>query len=79
MRDARLKILSSNGVDRIDRILRITNIQENDGGLYRCLHNDLTLKEVSLNVLGEIEEERHMTFSFCALFVCCLSVCHCRC
>ncbi|CAF1325431.1 unnamed protein product [Rotaria magnacalcarata] len=51
VRDARLSILPMNNIDRQDRILRITNIEEQDHGLYRCIHGDITLNEIFLDVL----------------------------
>ncbi|CAF1385438.1 unnamed protein product, partial [Didymodactylos carnosus] len=34
-----------------DRILRITNVEETDSGLYRCVQGEVTITEVSLDVL----------------------------
>ncbi|CAF0941235.1 unnamed protein product [Rotaria sordida] len=51
VRDHRLSILSMNNIDHQDRILRITNIEEQDHGLYRCIHGDITLNEIFLDVL----------------------------
>ncbi|CAF2886222.1 unnamed protein product [Rotaria sp. Silwood2] len=51
VRDNRLSILSMNNIDRQERILRITNIEEQDHGLYRCIHGDMTLNEIFLDVL----------------------------
>lgn len=42
-----------NNIDRQDRILRITNIEEQDHGLYRCIHGDITLNEIFLDVLSK--------------------------
>lgn len=40
-------------IDREERILRITNIEEQDHGLYRCVRGDITLNEILLDVLSK--------------------------
>ncbi len=40
-------------IDREERILRITNIEEQDHGLYRCVRGDVTLNEILLDVLSK--------------------------
>jgi hypothetical protein len=42
-----------NSIDRQERFLRITNIQEQDQGLYRCIQGDITLNEILLDVLSK--------------------------
>jgi len=42
-----------NSIDRQERFLRITNIQEQDRGLYRCIQGDITLNEILLDVLSK--------------------------
>jgi hypothetical protein len=36
-----------------ERILRITNIEEQDHGLYRCIQGDSLLNEILLDVLSK--------------------------
>jgi hypothetical protein len=36
-----------------ERTLRITNIEEQDHGLYRCIQGDMTLNEILLDVLSK--------------------------
>ncbi len=40
-------------IDREERILRITNVEEQDHGLYRCVRGDITLNEILLDVLSK--------------------------
>jgi hypothetical protein len=40
-------------IDREERILRITNVEEQDHGLYRCVRGDVTLNEILLDVLSK--------------------------
>ncbi len=40
-------------IDREERILRISNVEEQDHGLYRCVRGDLTLSEILLDVLSK--------------------------
>lgn len=42
-----------NNIDRQERILRITNIEEQDRGLYRCLYGDSILNEILVDVLSK--------------------------
>ncbi|CAF1485282.1 unnamed protein product [Adineta steineri] len=51
VRDRRLSILTMTSIDREERILRITNVEEQDHGLYRCIRGDITLNEILLDVL----------------------------
>ena len=53
IRDSRLTILTFDNNDRLERILRFTNIAEQDQGLYRCTQADTILNEVLLDVLGK--------------------------
>ena len=41
-------------IDREERILRITNVEEQDHGLYRCVRGDVTLNEILLDVLSKL-------------------------
>jgi hypothetical protein len=36
-----------------ERMLRITNVEESDHGLYRCIRGDMTLNEILLDVLSK--------------------------
>jgi hypothetical protein len=38
-------------IDREERVLRITNVEEQDHGLYRCIQGDTTINEILLDVL----------------------------
>jgi hypothetical protein len=40
-------------INEQERILRITNIEEEDHGLYRCIQGDITLNEILLDVLSK--------------------------
>ncbi|CAF1633648.1 unnamed protein product [Adineta ricciae] len=51
VRDRRLSIQTRTSIDREERVLRITNIEEQDHGLYRCVYGDITLNEILLDVL----------------------------
>ncbi|UJR27871.1 hypothetical protein I4U23_009136 [Adineta vaga] len=51
VRDRRLSIQTRTSMDREERVLRITNIEEQDHGLYRCVRGDITLNEILLDVL----------------------------
>ncbi|CAF1498227.1 unnamed protein product [Rotaria magnacalcarata] len=51
VRDRRLSILTMDSMDREERILRITNVEEQDQGLYRCVRGDITLNEILLDIL----------------------------
>ncbi|CAF4380051.1 unnamed protein product, partial [Rotaria socialis] len=51
VRDRRLSILTMDSIDREERILRITNVEEQDQGLYRCVRGDITVNEVLLDIL----------------------------
>lgn len=55
MRDRRLSILTMDSIDREERILRITNVEEQDHGLYRCVRGDVTLNEILLDVLSKLQ------------------------
>jgi len=51
VRDRRLSILTMDSIDHEERVLRITNVEEQDHGLYRCVRGDTTLNEILLDVL----------------------------
>ena len=53
IRDSRLSILTFDNPDRLERLLRFTNVAEQDQGLYRCMQGDTILNEVLLDVLGK--------------------------
>jgi hypothetical protein len=40
-------------IDHEERVLRITNVEEHDQGLYRCVRGDTTLNEILLDVLSK--------------------------
>ena len=40
-------------IDHQERVLRITNVEEQDHGLYRCIRGDTTLNEIFLDVLSK--------------------------
>jgi hypothetical protein len=40
-------------IDREERVLRITNLEEQYHGLYRCIYGDITLNEILLDVLSK--------------------------
>jgi len=42
-------------INEQERILRITNIEEEDHGLYRCIQGDITLNEILLDVLSKYD------------------------
>lgn len=53
VRDRRLSIQTRTSAEREERVLRITNVEEQDHGLYRCVRGDTTLNEILLDVLSK--------------------------
>jgi hypothetical protein len=46
-------------INNQERTLRISNIEEQDHGLYRCIQGDIILNEILLDVLSKFN---HLSF-----------------